>query len=198
MYRKRWYKRWWFILLITLMALLTAGAIYLYVVAIVHPPQITDQSALALERTETSPGFYTIGNNWFRKSKSGLYEMYTEGNAFERGVINGKLAKELIVRQEDHFNSQIQNIIPSTAYLHFLKYFIGWFNRDLDDHVLDEYKEEIYGISFAASHDYDYIGSGNACSIIMQLTTLDMPSRVSRWWVARRLRPGHLKSRAAP
>lgn len=160
MHKKRWYRRWWFILLISVMALLTAGAMYLYIVAIVHPPQIADQSALELQRTEPSPGLYTIGNNWFRKSNSGLFEMYVEGKAFERGVINGKLAKELIVRQEDHFNAQIRNIIPSTAYLHFLKYFIGWFNRDLDDHVLDEYKEEIYGISFAASPDYDYIGSG--------------------------------------
>ncbi len=138
---------------------MTAGAIYLYTVSIVYPPEITDRSALQLQRTELSPGFYTIGNNWFRKSKSGLFEMYTEGSAFDRGVINGKLSQELIIRQEDHFNAQIRKMIPSEGYLHFLKYFIGWFNRDLDENVTDEYKEEIYGISFAASPEYEYIGS---------------------------------------
>src|SRR6187549_4256660 len=159
MHRKKWYKRWWFYLLSAFLLLLVAGAGYLYAVAIDYPPEITDRSALELQRSEPSPGFYTIGNNWFRKSKSGLYEMYTEGEAFERGVINGKLSKELIVRQEDHFNAQIRKIIPSDMYLYFLKYFIGWFNRDLDENVSDEYKQEIYGISFSASSAYEYIGS---------------------------------------
>jgi isopenicillin-N N-acyltransferase-like protein len=67
--------------------------IYLYCVAIEHPPKPADTSSEALQRTEVSPGFYTLKNNWFRKSKSGLYELYVEGKPFERGVINGKLTK---------------------------------------------------------------------------------------------------------
>ena len=105
------------------------------------------------------PGFYTIKNNWFRKSNSGLYEMYVEGTPFELGVVNGKLTKELVQRQEDHFSEQINKMIPSKFYLHFLKYFIGWFNRNLDKNVTEEYKEEIYGVSESASDKYDYIGS---------------------------------------
>ncbi len=42
-------------------------------------------------------------------------------------------------------------MIPSKFYLHFLKYVVGWFNRDLDKHVTEEDKEEIYGISLSAS-----------------------------------------------
>ncbi|MBC8033799.1 MAG: peptidase C45 [Chitinophagaceae bacterium] len=139
--------------------LLLIGAAYLFTVAIEHPPKPADQSSLQLERTEVSPGFYTLNNNWFRKSKSGLYELYVEGDAFERGVINGKLTKELVQRQEDHFTEQISKIVPSKTYQHFLKYFIGWFNRDLVNNVTDEYKEEIYGVSLAADKKYDYIGS---------------------------------------
>src|SRR6188768_4489379 len=82
-------------------------AIYLYIVAIAHPPKPKDLASLKLQRTEVSPGFYTLKNNWFRKSKSGLFEMYVEGKPFERGVINGKLSKELVVAQEDFFNEQI-------------------------------------------------------------------------------------------
>lgn len=132
--------------------------LYLVWVSKVSAPEIKDVSSLQLQRKDDA-GLYTINNNWFRKSNSGLYEMYVEGTPFERGVINGKLSKELVVTQEDYFNDQINKMIPSKFYLHFLKYFVGWFNRNLDKNVLEEYKEEIYGISESASDNYGYIGS---------------------------------------
>jgi isopenicillin-N N-acyltransferase like protein len=143
--------------------LLFAGlAVYLVVVSRVKPPVIADKRALQLQRKQLDSTSYTIGNNWFRKSNSGLYEMYVEGAPFERGVINGKLSGELIRRQEDVFVAQFSKMVPSTFYLHFLKYFIGWFNRDLPAHVPEEFKEEIYGESFSASPNYDYIGTNYA------------------------------------
>lgn len=139
--------------------LLIIGMAYLYAVAIDYPPEPKDLSSLQLKRAEPSKGFYTIKNDWFRKSKNGLFEMYVEGKPFERGVINGKLSQELVVAQEDHFVEQIGKIVPSKFYQHFLKYFIAWFNRNLDKNVTEEYKEEIYGISKSASGKYQYIGS---------------------------------------
>lgn len=141
------------------MALVLIGIVYLYSVAVVNPAKPNDMSSLQLHRTEVSKDFYTLKNNWFRKSKSGLYELYVEGSPFERGVINGKLSKELVIRQEDNFNEQITKIVPSNFYRHFLRYFIGWFNRDLDKQITGEYKTEIYGISESASDKYQYIGS---------------------------------------
>jgi predicted choloylglycine hydrolase len=142
-----------------LILLLLIGFVYLLIVSKVDPPKPTDTSSLQWQRTEQSPDFYTVKNDWFRKSKSGLYELYIEGAPFERGVANGKLTKELISKQEDYFNEQINKMIPSKFYLHFLKYFVGWFNRNLDKHVTEEYKEEIYGVSESASDKYEYIGS---------------------------------------
>nr|WP_307735110.1 C45 family autoproteolytic acyltransferase/hydolase [Chitinophaga nivalis] len=142
-----------------ILLLFIALAIYLVSVSHITPPEIANRQALTLQRQTLDSGAYTLGNNWFRKSNSGLYEMYVEGAPFERGVINGKLSGELIRRQEDNFVDQIKKMIPSTFYLHFLKYFIGWFNRDLSAHVPEEFKEEIYGESFSASDQYDYIGS---------------------------------------
>ncbi|WDF78232.1 C45 family autoproteolytic acyltransferase/hydrolase [Mucilaginibacter sp. KACC 22773] len=139
--------------------LIIIGMVYLYIVAIDYPPEPKDQSSLNLKREQPSKGFYTINNSWFRKSKSGLFEMYVEGKPFERGVINGKLSQELVVAQEDHFVEQISRIVPSNFYRHFLKYFIAWFNRNLDKNVTEEYKEEIYGISKSASDKYQHIGS---------------------------------------
>lgn len=139
--------------------LLLCGFGYLVYVSKVDPPVVTDKKIMTVQRTDRGGGLYTMGNNWFRKSKSGLYELYIEGNAFDRGVVNGKLSKELVVAQEDYFNAQISKMIPSRSYLHFLKYVIGWFNRNLDKNVSEEYKEEIYGVSLSASDQYDYIGS---------------------------------------
>ena len=134
-------------------------AVYLFCVAIDYPPKPADKSSLSLQRNEPSPGFYTVKNSWFRKSKSGLYELYVEGKPFERGVINGKLTKELVVRQEDYFTAQIKKLVPSEFYRSFLKYFVAWFNRNLDKNITLEDKLEIYGISKSASDKYSYIGS---------------------------------------
>ncbi len=122
-------------------------------------PEIKDRSATLLTVKNPKPGFYTIGRNWLKKSNSGLWELYIEGKPFERGVINGKLTESLIELQEQAFISQIGKLIPSKTYLKFLKYFIYWFNRDLDKYITEEYQEEIYGISLSASDKYNFIGS---------------------------------------
>lgn len=141
------------------LALLMILFVYLVVVSRVEPPVIADRSVDMLERIQVTDSFYYLSNNWFHQSKSGLFELYTEGTPYERGVMNGKLAKELVQRQEDHFSAQIEKMIPSKFYRHFLKYFIGFFNRNLPEHVKEEYKQEIYGVSQAASDRYNYIGT---------------------------------------
>jgi len=142
-----------------LFVLLLCFYIYVKIVSRIHPPKIADKSALALKRTDHGNGFYTIGNNWFRHSKSGLYELYVEGDPFTRGVINGKLTKELVVRQEEYFADQIFKIIPSGFSRGLLKDMIGFFNRDLEKNVTEEDKEEIYGISESASPKFQYLGT---------------------------------------
>jgi isopenicillin-N N-acyltransferase like protein len=155
--KKKWILLKWFFGIIGLLILISI--IYILIVSKSNPPEIKDKTALNWQRSEPSPGFYTIQNNWFRKSKSGLYELYVAGQPFDRGLVNGKLTKELIQLQEDYFNDQIVRMVPSKFYRHFLKYAIGWFNRDLDKYVSEEDKEEIYGISLSASDKYAYIGN---------------------------------------
>jgi len=147
---------WVFLVLIVLIG---SFFIYLYSVARVHPPEITNTSILNQTRKELAPNCYVAGNNWLRKSDSGLWEMYVEGKPFEIGYMNGILAKELIHEQEEAFSDQINSIVPSTFYRGFLRYFIGWFNRDLENHISEEYKLEILGVSKSASHEFDYIGT---------------------------------------
>jgi hypothetical protein len=131
---------------------------YVRMVAVADPPQPENPEALTYTVTSDS-GLYKIKNNWFRHSDSGLYELYVEGEPFERGVAIGKLSRELVQYQEVVFNGQIHRLIPSPFYLTMLKYFVGWFNRDIDDFVADEYKQEILGVSESASHEFDDIAS---------------------------------------
>lgn len=145
---------WTFGTLFLLVALLV---FYVRSVASIEIPVVADSSFLKLERVQKDSSFYVIGNNWIRKSESGLYEAYVEGEPFERGVILGKLSKELVQRQERVFNNQINQLVPNSFYRGFLTYFIGWFNRDLDKYVPEENKLEILGVSYSAAKEYDAI-----------------------------------------
>jgi isopenicillin-N N-acyltransferase like protein len=142
-----------------LLALVIGFLVYFFSVAVDHPPHVEDLSALQIQREKTGENTYFFGNNWLRKSESGLWEMYIEGDAFERGVAFGKLTRELLYYQETAFIEQIQELVPSRNYLKFLKYFIAWFNRNLDKNITDEYKTEIYGTSLSCSARYNFIGS---------------------------------------
>ncbi|HUM53394.1 MAG TPA: peptidase C45, partial [Chitinophagales bacterium] len=134
---------------------------YMVIVSDIQPPKVNakDAAYAKLQRTQIDSNCYTIGNNWIRKSKSGIWEMYVEGDAYERGVINGKLSKELVQKQEEAFVDQIAKLIPSKSYQHFLKYLIGFFNKNLPKNLTEEEKLEIYGVSQAASHEFDFIGT---------------------------------------
>lgn len=151
--------KWLLYTVAILLILLLCGFGYLVYVSKVSNPKIAGGTAAMEERMDHGDGLYTLKKNWFRKNDRGLYEMYVEGSAFERGVAHGKLAKELVVDQEEYFYEQIYKMVPSKSYLHFLKYVIGWFNRNLDASVTDEYREEIYGVSLSASDAFDFVGS---------------------------------------
>ena len=148
----------WF--LISFVAIIIVFITWFLLVAIEHPPIVKDLSYLETVRQKYGENTYFVGNNWLRKSESGLWEMYIEGDPFERGVAFGKLTKELLFYQETAFVEQIQKLVPSKGYLKFLKYFIAWFDRNLDKNIPEEYKLEIYGTSFSCSPLYDFIGTG--------------------------------------
>ncbi len=157
-HRHRRRKRLW-LSVAAVLAILALVSVWFHFRTLIEPP-VADSAGYASQDVENpASGFYRIGPNWLKRSSSGLWEMYVEGKPFERGVISGKLSKHLIVLQEKAFIDQIREMIPSGFYLRFLKYFIYWFNRDLDRYLTDEYKLEIYGISRSASDQFSFIGS---------------------------------------
>jgi predicted choloylglycine hydrolase len=158
---RNWKKFWrWALYSIGFFILLLVGTLVVMVqMAKMPDPVIEDKSVLNLQRTPINDSFYTLQNNWFRKSKSGLFELYVEGTPFEMGVINGKLTKELVVRQEYYFSEQINKMVRSAFTRNYLKYLIGWFNRNLDKNITEEYRDEIFGVSQSASEEFQYLGS---------------------------------------
>ncbi len=133
--------------------------VYVRLVSEVVPPSPKSLSSLDERVVEISPGLSTIKNNWLRKSESGLYELYVEGEPFERGVANGKLTRALVQHQEAVFTQQIHRLVPNKFYLTLLKYFVGWFNRNLTDNISAEYQLEIFGVSQSASDEFNDIAS---------------------------------------
>lgn len=135
--------------------LLLGLIVYVRAVATVDDPVIG--STPSSQTVENRNGLFVYNDSWFRQSESGLYELFVKGKPFERGEAIGRLTEPLIQYQEEVFNAQINQLVPSKTYLGVLKYFVGWFNRDLDENVPQEFREEIYGVSRVASHDYDFI-----------------------------------------
>lgn len=145
--------------LLVLAVLLIGFVIYFYFAIQIETPEISNDTTTSWQRKTIDKEFYKVNNNWLKHSESGLWELYVEGDAYERGVANGMLTKELHAFQEDVFINQIKILVPNERYLNFLKYLVAFANRHLPDHISEEYKYEILGISKYASDKYDFIAS---------------------------------------
>lgn len=142
-----------------MLLVLMAFMLYVYSVRDIDAPVVAGRGDLQWQRTQTDSVTFSLNNSWLQQNDYGLYEMYLEGKPFEMGVSYGKLAAELLFTQETAFTNEIKRMIPSSSYLKFLRYIVGFMNRDLADAVKEEYQQEIYGISQSASHDFDWIGT---------------------------------------
>ena len=142
---------------VILLIMISAVLIYGYFAIQIKEPVISTDNTGNWHRDSISSSFYKVNHNWLQQNKQGLWELYVEGSAYERGIANGMLTKELHEFQEGVFINQIKLIIPNLNYLKFLKYFVAYFNRHLPDHITTEYQEEILGISKFASNKYDFI-----------------------------------------
>lgn len=98
------------------------------------------------------------GDNRLQNNNNGNWELHIQGNPYQLGVAQGKLAQQLIYQQEKAFTSEIKKMVPSNFYLFFLKYFVAWFNRDIDMYIPKEFLAEIYGVSKYASPEFSSVG----------------------------------------
>ena len=88
--------------------LLVGFFIYFIIAVQIDVPEIKNDTTLNWKRETIDKEFYKVNNNWLRHHKSGLWELYVEGDGYERGIANGMLTKELHDFQEEAFFKQIQ------------------------------------------------------------------------------------------
>ncbi|MCF4101630.1 C45 family peptidase [Gillisia sp. M10.2A] len=118
-------------------------------------PDISDISKIDTLRIKHNDSSYSIGKNTLNKNKYGIWELYVEGDALERGMVNGSLTRELMDKQEVAFMNKLESMVPSKTYQKFLSKLIAYFNRKIDSHITTEYKQEIFGISRFTLRKYD-------------------------------------------
>ncbi|SFB05889.1 C45 family peptidase [Algoriphagus aquimarinus] len=121
-------------------------------------PNLPELQAQNLERETINSTTFRFKNNWLRKNESGNWESYIEGTPYERGIALGILHKELIQSQEDAFVGEIEKMLPSRFMRTIMQLGIGWFNRNLDEDIPEEYLQEIYMASQSFSDKYSYVG----------------------------------------
>jgi isopenicillin-N N-acyltransferase like protein len=121
----------------------------------ITPPEVADVEIPTVQKI--SDTHFTCGNNWLRQDDEGIWVVYIEGEPYERGLAYGALCEKLIRDQEVIFIGQIQEMIPSDFFLNFLKFFVAWFNKDMEEYVPLEYQQEIYGVSRSFSDDFDWV-----------------------------------------
>ncbi len=121
-------------------------------------PEIGDYDQNRVQVESFGDTMYIANNgSWLVENDYETWEMYLTGGAYERGLVFGEMARTLNAEKESAFVREINNRVPSESYLNFLKYLVGWFNRDMDEYISDEYKEEIFGASRSLPDSMDYI-----------------------------------------
>ncbi|MCU4154360.1 hypothetical protein J1N10_00100 [Carboxylicivirga sp. A043] len=125
---------------------------------ILEPPAVDNKDVLQSTVININDSLSLCKSDWLKLNDGGISELYISGSPFEMGVHNGMLTKGLAGKQEAYFFDFISSLIPSKATLQYLKYFISYFNKDLDEYIPLPLRQEIYGISLFASDDYDFVG----------------------------------------
>lgn len=155
--KKRKKRPWVLRLLAVLIACCCLFILWFYLVTKVNPPECRETSLTRMERVMLPDGSLQQGKSILRRNSLGIYELYLEGNPYEIGYAHGALTQELNAFQERAFVQQLRKLVPSLWVINRLKYFIGFFNRNLDTYIPLEYQQEIYGVSRFASDSFDFI-----------------------------------------
>ena len=144
-------------ILILTIILLGAFLVYLFSVTEMKEPSHRQISENELHVEQVNDSLAVCDDSWLKLNRYGMWELYVQGDPYTMGFKNGSLTKNLVHYQEEAFVEQIGRLVPSRSYLQFLRVFLGWFNRDLLNHVPIEYQLEVAGVSKSASDEFNDI-----------------------------------------
>lgn len=153
-------KRALFILiLIFALLFLLAGGAFIYADYYLQPDiPVVPHRSIEENIVETIEGNRTFGSNWLRNDETGIWEMYLDGDAYDRGFAAGKLSEDLLSFQEEAFTSRLAEFVPNPLKQRLLIAFGKYYNHSITDHIPVEYQREVYGISRSADDAFLFMG----------------------------------------
>lgn len=134
-------------IIISLIALIGCIIAYLAYKGYVEHPTVTQSNSKFEKRIEVDKDFFVFGANKLRKSDAHHWEMYIEGEAYNRGIAIGKLTADLFDYQEKAFKKEIRRYVPNGFYMQILMVIIAWINKNISKKIPKEYYLEIFGIA---------------------------------------------------
>ena len=124
-----------------------------------HKPNLSVYDTISSVKEKINDSTFKVNSSFLTKNSFGLYELYVEGNAYQRGLDMGLLTQDLMYTQEKVFFDKIKTLVPGDGQQKFLTKFLHWYNRKMYTHIPEEFKAEIYGISSYASSDFNSIAT---------------------------------------
>jgi len=125
--------------------------------ALADRPNLDGYNQQVVMRQKINDSTFTVGKNFLTRNKQGLWELYIEGDAWQRGKAIGELEQDLIKKQEAVFFGKLEKLVPSKTWQNFLVKFLAYYNRRMPDYITEEYKTEILGVSEYMSSDFNNI-----------------------------------------
>ena len=98
-----------------------------------------------------------FGDNYIAKNQQGLWELYLSGNPYQLGLNSGALTLPLYHRQDSLLFTKLNHFVPSEGKQRFLRKFIKWFNRDINNCIIPPFKQELWGQAQYSDTIFNYL-----------------------------------------
>jgi hypothetical protein len=122
-------------------------------------PDVSGYETEIPEKVKINDSTFVLGDNFLLKNKQGQWELYVEGNPLQIGKITGRLTQDLMQKQEAIFFNKVEDLVPSKTQQYLLRKFLAWYNRKMYQHIPEEYKAELFGLSQYSSSNFSEIGA---------------------------------------
>jgi isopenicillin-N N-acyltransferase-like protein len=157
---RKWLKRGlWFVSGVFLVFALFVGWVYWSCES--TPPTLAYEPTARSFAPPTKPdarGRVHFGPNWFQKAR-GRSLLYVEGDPYSLGFANATLTNEFLEQQERALLDSVDKHLPSRMAFWSIYLIVRFNNRNLQDYVKPEYREEILGLADAGVDLYPEFGS---------------------------------------
>lgn len=122
-------------------------------------PDLSDYRSDTLRLIIDKDSLKALASDYLVQTPSGNWELYVSGDAFELGAKTGLLSQDLYMQQQEIFVNRLFEFVPSRFKQRFVMRFMGWYNRQLENYIPEEYLLEIYALSNFLQDDFDYLGN---------------------------------------